>query len=110
MPWSAVHEALKFWLPVISAFLLVIKGWKTLVRKLTEWTEKLLNNHLHHIEINTAAAVELLRELPAEFKTLRGDQAISFMDIRRDLTTVVDTNNKVQQAILTNLEILKDRG
>lgn len=78
---------LKFWLPILSAFGLVIKGWRTAVEKVTAWADRLLNNHMHHIEANTAETAEAMR----------------------DLKTYLESNVAIQQSILTNLEILKDR-
>jgi hypothetical protein len=106
---STAYEILKWWLPIITAFTLVIKGWSTVVKSVTEWAEKLLNNHLHHIQDNTAEAAELLRDTHAEFKTLRADQATAFADSRRDMMAFMDANNKIQQSILLNLEVLRDR-
>jgi hypothetical protein len=103
------YEMLKFWLPLVTTFLMVMKGWTTGKKLVTSWAERLLNNHLHHIEANTAEAAQLLKDTHAEFKTLRSDQAVSFMDVRRDMMLFMDGNNKIQQSILTNLEILKDR-
>lgn len=103
------YEAVKFWLPLATILGLIVQGWRSLVKKITIWVEKLLNNHLHHIEENTAEAAAALRETHAEFKTMRADQAVSFMDVRRDMMLFMDGQSKIQQSILTNLEILKDR-
>lgn len=109
MQYTAAYEFLKWWLPIISAFTIIIRGWRTVVDRVTGWAEKLLNNHLHHIEANTAEAATALRETQEEFRTLRSDQAIAFLDQRRDMVAFMDGNNKIQQSILLNLEVLRDR-
>ena len=97
------YEIVKWWLPIISAFGLVIKGWNTGKRMVTGWVDKLLNNHLRHIEQNTAETASVMR---AGFE----EQALSFQGLGSFMHSHSEMDAKVQQAILTNLEILKDRS
>lgn len=58
-----VYEAVKYWGPLAGAFLMVYRSYKKAGQKLTEWADKLLNNHLHHIQEATQATVMLLRDM-----------------------------------------------
>ena len=44
------YEILKFWLPIISGFTMVIGAYFSVVKKVSAWADKLLHNHLSHIE------------------------------------------------------------
>jgi hypothetical protein len=101
MQYSA-YEIFKYWLPLISGFGLVISAWKTTKELFTAWADKLLNNHLHHIEINTAETVLTMKQVLEEQRT-------NFSLIRDDFHERAELDTKVQQAILTNLEVLRDR-
>jgi hypothetical protein len=53
------YEILKFWLPIVSAFGLVIKAYTGGKKSVSEFCDKLLTNHLSHIEkATTSNAVE----------------------------------------------------
>ena len=104
------YEVIKWWLPILSAFGIVIGAWRSARKLVTEWVERLLNNHLHHIELNTADAASALREQREEFVTLRKEQTQGFEMVRQDFSRHSEMDARIQQAILTNLEILKDRG
>jgi hypothetical protein len=83
----AFYAALKFWLPMLTAFGLVIKAYKSAKVGVTAWADALLNNHLAHIQAATEATASLLREAQ-EYQ-------------RKDAET--------QRQIITSLEVLKDR-
>jgi hypothetical protein len=57
------YNFIKYWLPIISAFLMVHKGWNTFKTNVNGWADKLLNNHLSHIQSSTQETVILLRDL-----------------------------------------------
>ena len=84
---AAIYAFLKFWLPLASAFGLVIKGYTSLSNRAGRWAETLLSNHLHHVQLSldgiqasTQATVDLLKQ-----------------------------HNDTLTTILSNTEILKDR-
>ena len=49
------YEVLKFWLPLVSAFVFVYKGWKGTTAKVSAYADRLLSNHLSHIQASTEA-------------------------------------------------------
>ena len=56
----SIYEIIKFWLPIVTAFGFILRGYHTITRNVSEWADKLLHNHLSHIEQNTAQSVVLL--------------------------------------------------
>jgi hypothetical protein len=87
----AFYAALKFWLPMVTAFVLVIKAYRTLSSGVTTWADKLLNNHLSHIQTATEATATLLAQS------------------HKDQQEYQKKDAETQQSIITSLEILKDR-
>jgi len=103
------YEIFKYWLPLATGFLMVWSGFKSAKTLLKASLDKLLNNHLHHIEENTLAGATALKDTHAEFITLRAEQQDGFKTIHDTLHARFEMDAKIQQSILTNLEILKDR-
>lgn len=106
------YAGLKFWLPLASAFALIIKAYGTAKKNVSEWADKLLNNHLTHIEAATGAThTETIKT-----NTLLASAALADMDVARkvaDTRVALDTYNekheKVWQGVLNTLTVLEDR-
>jgi hypothetical protein len=45
-----IYDQLKFWLPIVTALGIVIKGYLTVKNNVSSWADQLLHNHMHHIE------------------------------------------------------------
>jgi hypothetical protein len=86
-----VYAALKFWLPMVTAFGLIIKAYHSAAGGITSWADKLLNNHLSHIQAATEKTAALLEQSQKEQKAYQEKDAL------------------VQHDITTSLAILKDR-
>lgn len=74
-----------------TAFGLVIGAYRSAAKGITSWADKLLNNHLSHIQIATEQTAMLLAQA------------------QKDQKEYQDKDARVQQTIVTSLEILKDR-
>lgn len=66
--WLAIYALVKFWLPVITAFGLVIKGFHLASVGVSNWADRLLNNHLSHIEDSNERAATAISELASYHK------------------------------------------
>jgi len=86
-----IYAAIKFWLPMVTAFGLIIKAYHSATTGITSWADKLLNNHLSHIQAATERTATLLEQAQREQKEYQAKDA------------------EVQQGIVTSLEVLKDR-
>jgi hypothetical protein len=50
---NALYHEAKFWLPMVTIFGIVIKAWLSSKQGVSDWADKLLNNHLAGIETAT---------------------------------------------------------
>lgn len=112
----ALYAALKFWLPMVTAFILICKGYTSGVNKLTTWADKLLNNHLSHIQTATeATAATMLTHaaksalLLEEIRTDGSAAALSVAQVATNLKDAERRSTERQTEILRDLAILKDR-
>jgi hypothetical protein len=99
------YEIFKFWLPIVSGFAMVIKAYTSTKKDLAEWAERLLQNHLSHIEDATVSTERETKTTNVLLKDSSGK-----LDMLQN--TVADHNEKDLQvwAIVTeNLAILKER-
>lgn len=48
-----IMEQVRWWLPIASAFALVVKGYLAAKKSISEGMHQLLNNHLDHIQTAT---------------------------------------------------------
>jgi hypothetical protein len=87
----ALYAAVKFWLPLLTAFGLVIKAYGSTKRGITAWADTLMNNHLSHIQAATEETARLLRD------AIKSDEEHRKADL------------EVLQEIKTGIEVLKDR-
>ena len=99
------YEVIKWWLPIVSAFGLVIKAYTSTKAGITEFAEGLLNNHLSGIEkatqsteVETKKTNELLR-----------DHAGKLDMVQATLNEQHGQNLIAYQGLLEGLTILKER-
>lgn len=59
---SILYDAVKFWLPLLSAFALVWKAYSGAKKNVSDWAETLFSNHLSHIQAATETTVEETRQ------------------------------------------------
>jgi hypothetical protein len=87
----AAYEVLKFWLPIISAFGLIIKAYIGAKKNVGDWANTLLSNHLTHIQDATMKTVE---------ETQRTNDLISQHN---------EKEMAVWQGVVNTLAVLEDR-
>jgi hypothetical protein len=105
-----LHVILSFWLPIASATALIIKtvlGIRKWFREtkagVEQWADTLLNNHMVHVEAAAVEASAYLREMSETNKEL----STTMREMRQDFQESQVENNRVQNAILTGIEVLK---
>lgn len=99
------YEILKFWLPVVSAFSLVIKAYFSMKKSIGAWANRLLDNHLSHIETATASTEQETKETNKILKEVSGQNVALY-------NTVTDHQEKslrVWDSVTKTLAILEDR-
>ena len=57
---EAAYQALKYWLPIATGFVMVWKGYRHAVDSFTTWVEAMLNGHLRGIQSTNEEIVVLL--------------------------------------------------
>ena len=102
---SDFYDALKFWLPIITGFTLIYKLVDKGVNAFGDWADKLLDNHLTHIQAATESTAESLKQLVS----LHGMTAKAITKVADDLREHEDKDDRVQGEIAKNVAILLDR-
>ena len=103
--WPTTYEAIKYWLPVTTAFTLIVKAYSSAKKGVGMWAHKLLANHLQHIQNNTEKSCVLLGQIVDFQKKAQN----SIENVAIDLKDHVKSDDEIQGRILTGIEILKDR-
>ena len=100
------YELIKWWLPLVTAGTIVVKAYLTAKKSISEYAEKLLNNHLAGIETATKST---------EVETKTTNKLLT--DVYGQNTMVLNTINQHQEkqmlvwdGVVKTLAILEDRG
>jgi hypothetical protein len=98
-------EQIRYWLPMVSAFLLIVKAYTSGKKNVSEWASRLLDNHLVHIEQATTNT---------EVETRKTNELIAGQSGKIDMVqaTLADQQTKnleVWQGVLTQLAVIKER-
>jgi hypothetical protein len=100
-----LYEQLRWWLPIISAFGLVIKAYTSTKKSVTEFAERLLNNHLSGIE---TATISTEKETKVTNSLLRDNTGKLDM-LQATVTDHHEKNLQVWTAVTENLTVLRER-
>jgi hypothetical protein len=114
-----LYEGLKFWLPVVTGFGIVIKAYVHAAKKVAEtknsvqaWADTMLNNHLHSIQDATMQTVSETKKTNALLKD-SAQQAIAVADhVERVASTISSHQEKEAQVwagVVKTLAIIEDR-
>lgn len=117
---TVIYEQLKFWLPVISGFLLTYKGFKSFKTSVDDWAAKLFDNHLSHIQTATMSTVDATNKT----NDLLAASALKDIDVARrveDARKALDENESkrvaheekemlVWHGVVNTLTVLEDRS
>ena len=98
MSASEFYEIVKYWLPLITVFLLCTKAYFSGKKNIAEWANALLNNHVAHIQKAVEATANAQHE---------GNVRLS--KLSEDLQEHHESELKAWQSVSTTLELLKDR-
>jgi hypothetical protein len=98
-------EQIRYWLPLVSAFLLIVKAYSTGKKNIATFCDRLLDNHLSHIEAATTATVT---ETQRSNVLLEG-HAEKLEMVQNTLVDHQTKNLQVWQGVLESLTILKER-
>ena len=128
---TVVYDQLKFWLPMVSAFVLAYKGFRSIKKSIDGWAETLFRNHLSHIQDATIAtvaatnetnkllvqaathAVETAKNVEAvktELAFNRADLTDNIRTVRTDLKDHGDKEMAVWMGVVNTLSLLEDRS
>ena len=100
-----IMEQIRWWLPIVSAFGLVIKAYTTSKKSLATFCDTLLTNHLTHIETaTTSTEVETKKT-----NVLLADNTGKLVMVQNTLADHQEKNLIVWQGVLDSLSILKER-
>jgi hypothetical protein len=107
-----LFSGVRFWLPMVTAFMLVVKGFLSIKASIAGWMDTLLNNHLSHIEsatVNTHTETQKTNALLVASAAQDVQVAAKVAEVK----TVVEEHQKkeelVWQGIVNTLVILEDR-
>ena len=96
------YEIVRFWLPLVSGFAIVVKAYMSAKKSVGEWASKLLDNHLSHIQASTEQTTVETKQT----NKLLVEQAKHF-------ESMLEHNKRetqVWQGVVNTLAVLKDRG
>ena len=102
---TPVYESIRYWLPLVSGFVMVVGLYRSAKKNISIWAETLFENHLQHIQ---AATTETVKETK-ETNKLLNTAAMNIADVK---TTLADHNLKegeVWSGVVKTLALLEDR-
>lgn len=106
MTGQIVYELIKFWLPILGAAAMLYRGARAARTGISAWANQLLDNHMAHIQKAAEDGALSLHEMSTSNIELVGEMR----GMRTDFQRSYDENARNTQAILTGVEVLKDRG
>jgi len=102
---NSLYGELRYWLVWVSAFGVVIKAYLTGKRGVQEFVDKLLANHLAHIEEATVSTHIETKQTNVLLKDSSGKLEM----IQNTLADHHDKNLQVWAAVTENLAVLSER-
>ena len=112
MSMLALYEQLKFWLPVVTFFTLLVKGYISMKKAAQSWANTMPDNHMAHIQASSERASTAVTELAGYHKEMLDQQRelVNNMTLmQRDFHEHVAGDLRVQSAILTGIEVIKSQ-
>lgn len=107
-----VYAALKFWLPLATAFTLVYKAYTSAKKNIGEWAHTLLNNHLAHVQDATEQTVLETKKTNdlLQSSALKDTETQRYvLDVKMSLAEHNEKELQVWGGIVNTLAILEDR-
>src|ERR1017187_4574774 len=100
-----IYEQIKFWLPIISAFGIITKAYFGAKKNVTEFADKLLTNHLTHIEQATVSTEAETKKT----NVLLTESSGKLDTIQSQLSEQHSQQILAWQGIIESLAVLKER-
>ena len=100
-----IIEQIRWWLPIISAFGLVIKAYTSGKKNVSEFCDRLLSNHLTHIEAATVSNAEEAKQTNVLLKDHSGKLDM----VQNTLSVQHDKQLQVWAGVTEALIVLKER-
>ncbi len=98
-------EQIRWWLPIASAFGLIIKAYTSTKKNVSEFVERLLSNHLAHIETATVSNAEEAKQTNVLLKDHSGKLEM----VQDTLSAQHDKQLQVWDGVVKTLAIIEDR-
>lgn len=103
--FSTAYTEIKFWLPLLGAFGIVMRAYVSAKKNVTAFADKLLSNHLAHIEEATVSTEALTQQTNVLLK----DSAGKLDMVQNTLSDHHEKQLIVWQGVAETLAILKER-
>jgi hypothetical protein len=98
-------EQIRWWLPIISAFGLIIKAYTSTKKNVAEFVERLLSNHLAHIETATVSNAEEAKQTNVLLKDHSGKLEM----VQATLSDNHAKQLRVWSGVVKTLALIEDR-
>lgn len=102
---NTFYDYLKYWGPIITFFVLVVRAYLTAKKNIGTWADKLLTNHLSHIEASTTNTVSETQKT----NKLLENQALKADAVAAALKEHSDKEMQVWETVSKTLVVLEDR-
>lgn len=112
MDIAAVYTAAKYWIPLSTLFVMVFKAYTSGKRSIGAWAEKLLSNHLTHIQAATESTVLETKKTNVLLETAAVKQDATSKEVTESKNLLKDNAEKqlqVWQGVVKTLAVLEDR-
>jgi hypothetical protein len=109
----AIYAFIKFWLPLATFLGLLVKGAQLVGSRISLIASTFLDNHMAHIQESAESAATAVVELAGYHKEMlqaQGQIVIAIQSMSNDFHEYIQEDRQAQAAILTGIEVLKDRG
>ena len=107
-----LYSEIKFWLPMVAAFSVVIKAYLGGKSKVSAWADSLLNNHLHGIETATKSTEIETKKTNDLLRTAADRDIATASKVETVQNTLLSHHEKqleVWHGVTQALTILKER-
>lgn len=102
---NTFYDYLKYWGPIITFFALVVRAYLTAKKNIGTWADKLLTNHLAHIEVSTTNTVAETQKT----NKLLENQVVKADAVAQALNSHSEKEMQVWETVSKTLTVLEER-
>jgi hypothetical protein len=106
LQFAQLYEEAKFWGPLISGSVTFYLWWKSAKKSARDFADKMLDNHLQHIQQNTERTSQILADMHEGQK----NDARALAELSRGFKDHNVRDARTHAQMLSDLSVLKDRG